>query len=349
MSGTGFAWQAWPGERGSDCQSVVAMADLEGMTVDQLRALIVAERQTHAEQMASGQVQLEARSLEVANLSSMLMTLATAPRQQSESSSSRLKIEKMMTYGGGSGESMKDWLFSVDLAIKASGESRHDKIISSVAGLLRTNALSWLQFAQDGGLINDQTTWPQFKELIANHFVPVDQIRVARSWLLDIRSGQAGSSLQELLKFTSVMHAKAAMVRPPLDDATLVDLYHKALREELRTRLLLENPATLVDAIQKAVTLERAYEVARTGAAASSSGAMMVQPVFFPPPIQVPQAVAPVAPVADPMVLAAMQARGGTPPDPNACRYCHKLGHWKRDCPKRLANLAAAGAGPVGH
>ena len=159
--------------------------------MDQLRALIVAERQTHAEQMASGQVQLEARSLEVANLSSMLMTLAMAPRQQAESSSSWLKIEKIMFYGGGSGESLKDWLFSVDLAIKASGESRHDKIISSVAGLLRTNALSWLQFAQDGGLINDQTTWPQFKELIANHFVPVDQIRVARSWLTSVQVRQA--------------------------------------------------------------------------------------------------------------------------------------------------------------
>lgn len=300
------------------------MAEIADMSQEQLVALARAQQQQLAEQAA----------------------LATSAAVASSSSGARMvpsliRGDRVPKFSGLPEESLRNWLHKTELIIIESGETRPDKIIASVAQGLQDSAYSWFSSARESGQLDSSSSWVDFKALLVQRFAPIDEMQLALGALLDITSGQAGSSVTSVEAFVGAFRANANVCRIHFSEVALVAILQRSMPPVIKTQMAIAPSTTLADATGKVMRLARTLALEGLPLNGSTMASMAgggngygLQLAPQPPTYSTfPTAHAALANGPAPMDINVMHGQHLRGPKlaPDQCGYCKKVGHWARD------------------
>jgi hypothetical protein len=225
----------------------------------------------------------------------------------------------------------------MEMYLLAQGTNLEDAAcVTFAAAYLRDSALNWwLQVSRDAseGRAPVLNTWAKFKIAFIARFTPISPEVSAREEL--DRLSQSGPVSAYATTFTSLM-----LELPHMDEADRVHRFIRGLKPAVRMEIKLRQPKTLADAIELALQADSLL-----WAAEGRNRRFLPKPAF--------RSVSGQREGPAPMELGSMQ-----PPDNNndpiefnrleqsnpstradvECYYCHKRGHFKRDCRKLKAD-----------
>ena len=152
----------------------------------------------------------------------------------------------------GDPESFKEWVFTVELALRSTDISDGACQVDFVSTLLEGNALLWLIAAQDAG--KSFGDWLSLKNAIAETFGPIQNEEENRLALFSLYQM---NSLDEYIRdFT-----RLSLLVTGLDEHSRAVCFIRGLRDNLRAEAMREHPRTLSDAFVAARTAARLCSV----------------------------------------------------------------------------------------
>ena len=138
----------------------------------------------------------------------------------------------------------REWVFAIELAMKALAITQPGAMVDFAAGYLGGNARLWFMASRDAGEIFD--SWPSLRQGLEKVFGPLHEAEDARMQLFSV--AQRGRCLDEYVgEFT-----RQSLRVPELDEHSRALLFARGLDDKLRVLALREHPTTLASAIRSA-------------------------------------------------------------------------------------------------
>jgi len=211
----------------------------------------------------------------------------------------------------GEAAQFKEWVFAVELALKALGLLDSGRMVDYAAAYLAGNARLWFISAIEGGV--EFPDWPSLKDALAHVYGPIfdrEQVR------LDLFAATQRKDLDSYVTEFS----RLSLQLPELDDHSRALLFTNGLAAELRAEVLKEHPTTLDQAIRAARTAERSL----------SDGAASPWTEVRPRTRGPPRTAAPLRKLTD-GDRDRLRKEG-------RCFACRRLGHLAKDCNQQPPN-----------
>lgn len=306
------------------------------------------------EDMRAMQIQVESLQATIAAMQQLFPNGAASSSSTPSEPASRIRGDRVPPFSGAPGDDLNNWKHRITLIIRESGESRQDKIFTSVCQGLRDEAYTWFRAACNNGVFHDGSTWDNLSAALTLRFAVVGELQLAFVWLLNLAPGQAGSTVESISSFMIELQSKGTACAGHLSDQFLITALLRVLPPAIKSQLALQVTPnmTLAEATTKVSRLARTISLEEllgnpipVGNRNVNNFALPPVPVLALAPAPAPAAFA--GPV--PMELAVMQASR-----PRKCNYCQGLGHWARDkagvatCPVLITKEATAAAA-AGH
>jgi type II secretory pathway pseudopilin PulG len=153
----------------------------------------------------------------------------------------RVKPERPPSYSGKRSESLETWIFQVEQFCELAQVPDEDRIRIAAGFLQDQAALWWRDYYRSIDWVNNAPTWAAFILVARAHFNPVNT------------TVSAYDRLQRLSQKTSVNtynhEFRGIMLElPDMDAATRMNYYIRGLKEHLRPFVVMQTPATLIEA-----------------------------------------------------------------------------------------------------
>jgi hypothetical protein len=244
-----------------------------------------------------------------------------------------LKMPKPPVFSGRNREpSPQNWSYQMENYLLANGvDLATPQAATYAAGYLADAALTWhrMHLADVArGLAQNYPSWAEFQAALITRFTPISPERTAREKLTTLRQGKSVRAYAQ--EFNLCM-----IELPLMEERDRLYRFLEGLKPEVRIHVELQNPTTLAQAIQLAIQTDSILWQVKKGP--SLVGRSTYREAFRHDTNPGPQ----------PMELGAMENRGGQERNNSSirCFYCHRLGHIKRDCPKRKERMAREQSG----
>lgn len=217
-----------------------------------------------------------------------------------------------------------NWCHKMETYLTAEGANLNSpSTVAIAAAYFKDSALNWYrqhEQAVTAGKAQPYSSWDEFKKAFIARFTPVDPEVDARERL--DRLTQTRSVFAYAQEFNTYM-----LELPHMDENDRIHRFIRGLKPEVRIHVKLQQPTTLHDAVELAIKADsmvwergRSFGNARPFNTSNSRGAPHSR-------INGPA----------PMELGAVEQQ--KPKTPLKCFYCHKLGHKRLECKKRLADM----------
>lgn len=287
---------------------------------------------------------------------------------QGQPNGPRVKPPKPPVFTGSAQPSAVNWCYLMETYLQACGvDLTAPTAVPHAAGFLRDSALTWYRnhlAAVQRGVAVGYNNWENFKAALITHFTPISPERTARQKLDTLQQG--GKSARTYAEQFNL----CMLELPDMHEKDRVHRFLEGLRPEVRIHVELKNPATLSDAIEWAIQADSLVWQIKKRRSSPTPGASHY-PIHQQR--QEPRTNGPT-----PMELGAadtkrtntvnytngvrrqnfnnrrqnfnnarrLQSKKST--SDVECFYCHRLGHYQNNCPKRAADLAmmSDGASP---
>ena len=256
----------------------------------------------------------------------------------------KIKPPKPPVFTGSAQPSPLNWCYLMETYLRACDvDLTAPTAVPYAAAFLRDSALTWYRnylAAVQRGVAHLYHSWDDFKAALITHFTPISPERTARQKLDTLEQG--GKSARAYAeKFNLCM-----LELPDMNEKDRIHRFLMGLRPEVRIHVELKSPTTLSDAVEWAIQADSLLWQSKKQRRPSSTPRS-----FYPANRQQQQQQEPrTGPT--PMELGAADSKKSNnnntvrrqkftkPISKVECFYCHRLGHYQRDCPKRAAQLA---------
>lgn len=236
----------------------------------------------------------------------------------------KLKIPKPPETNGRQ-PSPVNWCHKMETYLTAEGANlNNSSTVAIAAAYLKDSALNWYrqhEQAVAAGKAQPYSSWEEFKKAFIARFTPVDPEVDARERL--DRLTQTRSVFAYAQEFNTYM-----LELPHMDENDRIHRFIRGLKPEVRIHVKLQQPTTLHDAVELAIKADsmvwergRSFGNTRSFNTSSSRG---TAPSRSNGPA--------------PMELGAVEQQKPKT-QPLKCFYCHKVGHKRLECKKRLADM----------
>ena len=149
----------------------------------------------------------------------------------------------------GDASTFKEWVFSLELALKAESLAEPEKEVDFAASFLTGNArLSLIAVLESG---ESFTNWQELKTSLARMYSPKFDQEQARVSLFTLK--QRGSLQEYIAEFT-----RLSLQVPELDEHSRAVLFTNGLHSKFKQEVLREHPTCLSGAVQAALLVAQA-------------------------------------------------------------------------------------------
>ena len=226
-------------------------------------------------------------------------------RSLSQTSPSVKRVTKEPNIFHGNPSEFKEWVFTVELALKCSPQGDPENQVNFAASYLAGNARLWLISSMEAG--EQFSDWHSLKSALARVYGPhYDGERVR----LDMFSIQQRGSIESYVTEFS----RLSLQVPELDELSRALLFVKGLHGNMRTLVVKEHPTILSAAVQAALAVASDSRFQRTPPLATAPG--------FAPPSGSRKLTK-----LSPEERETLRAQGG-------CFACRRPGHMAQNCPQ---------------
>ena len=145
----------------------------------------------------------------------------------------------------GTSNQFKEWVFSVELALRANAVRSGAHEVDYAMSFLDGNARLWLLSCLERG--HNFPDWVSLKSALAETFGPVEAEEEFRLALFSLRQTDSMSLEEYVSEFT-----RLSPIIPDLDERSRALLFTRGLSNHLNSEVMREHPRTLSDAIRAA-------------------------------------------------------------------------------------------------
>lgn len=278
----------------------------------QMQAL-QAEHANVLQQLQHAQVQLEAANL-----------IAGPQPAPAVGHAPVIKMPKPPVFSGRNREpSPQNWTYQMENYLLANGVALDTpQAVTYAAGFLADAALTWHRmYLADvaRGVVQEYSSWAVFRDALITRFTPISPERTAREKLATLRQGKSVRAYAQ--EFNLCM-----IELPEMNERDRVYRFMAGLKPEVRIHVELKNPATLAEATQLAIQTDSILWQVKKGPNLVERGTFRQATHQNTGPA--------------PMELGTMENHRERPNSSIRCFYCKRMGHMKKDCPKRKARLS---------
>ena len=149
----------------------------------------------------------------------------------------------------GDASTFKEWVSSLELALKAESLAEPEKEVDFTASFLIRNARLWLIAVLESG--KSFNNWQELKTALARMYSPKFDQEQARVSLFTLK--QRGSLQEYIAEFT-----RLSLQVPELDEHSRAVLLTNGLHSEFKQEVLREHPTCLSGAVQAALLVTQA-------------------------------------------------------------------------------------------
>ena len=148
----------------------------------------------------------------------------------------------------GTASDFKEWVFAVELALRAQAFDNKEREVNYASSFLSGNARLWLIASQESGETFED--WPALKSALAKVYGPQFDGEQARLGMFSAK--QCASISAYTTEFL-----RLSLQVPEIDERSRALLFINGLQLEVRKEVMKEHPATLSQAIQAAQTVNQ--------------------------------------------------------------------------------------------
>lgn len=243
------------------------------------------------------------------------------------------KIEKIPTFEGKGVREYQDFKTRLEIAFRLDPNAfivEDQKIAYTLQYLQVTLRQLWLQQEMDRGSDGIALTWHDIMTFLLNQLQSLINRELSVTMLYQKAIQKDSQSVNE---FAAYLASLENQISPPYEQKHLIMHLYSKLRPELRTAIsnYSEFPSTRQEMVERAATLEDNLRRASGTTATRPRGERAALPS---------RAVGRTA-YTTPYRRPSASATPSYPqPRPGSCNYCHKPGHWEKDCRRKQSDAA---------